>query len=159
MKTTIDVNGKTLELANNAFTPILYRQIFHKDFLALFSTMISRNKEVISKARALTSVKAKLDNGEISKEEFIEKYSEIDFQESDLKIIDERADLISEITFIMNKQAQIEEAAKLVKLTEFDYYDFLSEFDRNSLRSAEIINKIISFWQNGTAGKVDSKNT
>ena len=90
MKTTIDVNGKTLELANNAFTPILYRQIFHKDFLALFSTMISRNKEVISKARALTSVKAKLDNGEISKEEFIEKYSEIDFQESDLKIIDER---------------------------------------------------------------------
>lgn len=159
MKTTIDVNGKTLELANNAFTPILYRQIFHKDFLALFSTMISRNKEVISKARALTSVKAELDNGEISKEEFIEKYSEIDFQESDLKIIDERADLISEITFIMNKQAQIEEAAKLVKLTEFDYYDFLSEFDRNSLRSAEIINKIISFWQNGTAGKVDSKNT
>ena len=159
MKTTIDVNGKTLELANNAFTPILYRQIFHKDFLALFSTMISRNKEVISKARALTSVKAKLDNGEISKEEFIEKYSEIDFQESDLKIIDERADLISEITFIMNKQAQIEEAAKLVKLTEFDYYDFLSEFDRTSLRSAEIINKIISFWQNGTAGKVDSKNT
>lgn len=159
MKTTIDVNGKTLELANNAFTPILYRQIFHKDFLALFSTMISQNKEVISKARALTSVKAKLDNGEISKEEFIEKYSEIDFQESDLKIIDERADLISEITFIMNKQAQIEEAAKLVKLTEFDYYDFLSEFDRNSLRSAEIINKIISFWQNGTAGKVGSKNT
>lgn len=158
MKTTINVGSKTLELANNAFTPILYRQIFKKDFLALFSSMITKNKDVINKALKLQSVKAEFDEKKITREEFLQKYSEIGFDSNDLSIVDERADLMSEIAFIMAKQAEIAEASKLIQLTSLDYYDFLSQFDKNDLRSAAVINELIAFWQGNTVSKVEAKN-
>lgn len=159
MKTTINVGSKTLELANNAFTPILYRQIFKKDFLALFSSMITKNKDVINKALKLQSVKAEFDEKKITREEFLQKYSEIGFDSGDLSIVDERADLMSEIAFVMAKQAEIEEASKLIQLTSLDYYNFLSKFDKNDLRSAAVINELIAFWQGNTVSKVEAKNT
>lgn len=158
MKTTINVGSKTLELANNAFTPILYRQIFKKDFLALFSSMITKNKDVINKALKLQAVKAEFDEKKITREEFLQKYSEIGFDSNDLSIVDERADLMSEIAFIMAKQAEIAEASKLIQLTSLDYYDFLSQFDKNDLRSAAVINELIAFWQGNTVSKVEAKN-
>lgn len=158
MKTTINVGSKTLELANNAFTPILYRQIFKKDFLALFSSMITKNKDVINKALRLQSVKAEFDEKKITREEFLQKYSEIGFDSGDLSIVDERADLMSEIAFVMAKQAEIEEASKLIQLTSLDYYNFLSQFDKNDLRSAAVINELIAFWQGNTVSKVEAKN-
>lgn len=158
MKTTINVGSKTLELANNAFTPILYRQIFKKDFLALFSSMITKNKDVINKALKLQSVKAEFDEKKITREEFLQKYSEIGFDSGDLAIVDERADLMSEIAFVMAKQAEIEEASKLIQLTSLDYYNFLSQFDKNDLRSAAVINELIAFWQGNTVSKVEAKN-
>lgn len=158
MKTTINVGSKTLELANNAFTPILYRQIFKKDFLALFSSMITKNKDVINKALKLQSVKAEFDEKKITREEFLQKYSEIGFDSGDLSIVDERADLMSEIAFVMAKQAEIEEASKLIQLTSLDYYNFLSQFDKNDLRSAAVINELIAFWQGNTVSKVEAKN-
>lgn len=158
MKTTINVGSKTLELANNAFTPILYRQIFKKDFLALFSSMITKNKDVINKALKLQSVKAEFDENKITREEFLQKYSEIGFDSGDLSIVDERADLMSEIAFVMAKQAEIEEASKLIQLTSLDYYNFLSQFDKNDLRSAAVINELIAFWQGNTVSKVEAKN-
>lgn len=159
MKTTINVGSKTLELANNAFTPILYRQIFKKDFLALFSSMITKNKDVINKALKLQSVKAEFDEKKITREEFLQKYSEIGFDSGDLSIVDERADLMSEIAFVMAKQAEIEEASKLIQLTSLDYYNFLSQFDKNDLRSAAVINELIAFWQGNTVSNVEAKNT
>lgn len=158
MKTTISVGSKTLELANNAFTPILYRQIFKKDFLALFSSMITKNKDIINKALKLQSVKAEFDEKKITREEFLQKYSEIGFDSDDLSIIDERADLMSEIAFVMAKQAEIAEASKLIQLTSLDYYDFLSQFDKNDLRSAAVVNELIAFWQGNTVSKVEAKN-
>lgn len=158
MKTTINVGSKTLELANNAFTPILYRQIFKKDFLALFSSMITKNKDVINKALKLQAVKAEFDEKKITREEFLQKYSEIGFDSGDLSIVDERADLMSEIAFVMAKQAEIEEASKLIQLTSLDYYNFLSQFDKNDLRSVAVINELIAFWQGNTVSKVEAKN-
>lgn len=158
MKTTINVGSKTLELANNAFTPILYRQIFKKDFLALFSSMITKNKDVINKTLKLQAVKAEFDEKKITREEFLQKYSEIGFDSGDLSIVDERADLMSEIAFVMAKQAEIEEASKLIQLTSLDYYNFLSQFDKNDLRSAAVINELIAFWQGNTVSKVEAKN-
>lgn len=158
MKTTINVGSKTLELANNAFTPILYRQIFKKDFLALFSSMITKNKDVINKALKLQAVKAEFDEKKITREEFLQKYSEIGFDSGDLSIVDERADLMSEIAFVMAKQAEIAEASKLIQLTSLDYYNFLSQFDKNDLRSAAVVNELIAFWQGNTVSKVEAKN-
>lgn len=158
MKTTINVGSKTLELANNAFTPILYRQIFKKDFLALFASMISRNKEVVAKALKVQALKAELDGEKITKEEYLQKFADVGFDPEDYSIIDEKADLMSELAFIMAKQAEIAEASKLIQLTSLDYYDFLSQFDKNDLRSAAVINELIAFWQGNTVSKVEAKN-
>lgn len=158
MKTTINVGSKTLELANNAFTPILYRQIFKKDFLSLFASMISRNKEVVAKALKVQALKAELDGEKITKEEYLQKFADVGFDPEDYSIIDEKADLMSELAFIMAKQAEIAEASKLIQLTSLDYYDFLSQFDKNDLRSAAVINELIAFWQGNTVSKVEAKN-
>lgn len=158
MLTEIKVGEKTLKLANNALTPILYRQIFKKDFLALFSSMITKNRSVIDKALKLQAVKADFDEEKITKEEFLKKYSEIGFNTDELDIVNERADLMSEIAFIMSKQAEIEKAEKLVQLTLLDYYDFLSKFDINDLRSAPVVNQLIAIWQGNTASGVKAKN-
>lgn len=158
MLTEIKVGEKTLKLANNALTPILYRQIFKKDFLALFSSMITKNRSVIDKALKLQAVKADFDEEKITKEEFLKKYSEIGFNTDELDIVNERADLMSEIAFIMSKQAEIEKAEKLVQLTLLDYYDFLSKFDINDLRSAPVVNQLIAIWQGNTASSVKAKN-
>lgn len=158
MKTTINVGSKTLELANNAFTPILYRQIFKKDFLSLFASMISRNKEVVAKALKVQALKAELDGEKITKEEYLQKFADVGFDPEDYSIIDEKADLMSELAFIMAKQAEIAEASKLIQLTLLDYYDFLSQFDKNDLRSAAVINELIAFWQGNTVSKVEAKN-
>ena len=58
----------------------------------------------------------------------------------------------------MAKQAEIEEASKLIQLTSLDYYNFLSQFDKNDLRSAAVINELIAFWQGNTVSKVEAKN-
>ena len=154
MKTTINVGSKSLELANNAFTPILYRQIFKKDFFS----MISRNKEVVAKALKVQALKAELDGEKITKEEYLQKFADVGFDPEDYSIIDEKADLMSELAFIMAKQAEIAEASKLIQLTSLDYYDFLSQFDKNDLRSAAVINELIAFWQGNTVSKVEAKN-
>lgn len=158
MKTTINVGSKTLELANNAFTPILYRQIFKKDFLSLFASMLSRNKEVVAKALKVQALKAELDGEKITKEEYLQKFADVGFDPEDYSIIDEKADLMSELAFVMAKQAEIEEASKLIQLTSLDYYNFLSQFDKNDLRSAAVINELIAFWQGNTVSKVEAKN-
>lgn len=158
MKTTINVGSKTLELANNAFTPILYRQIFKKDFLSLFASMLSRNKEVVAKALKVQTLKAELDGEKITKEEYLQKFADVGFDPEDYSIIDEKADLMSELAFVMAKQAEIEEASKLIQLTSLDYYNFLSQFDKNDLRSAAVINELIAFWQGNTVSKVKAKN-
>lgn len=158
MKTTINIGSKTLELANNAFTPILYRQIFKKDFLSLFASMLSRNKEVVAKALKVQTLKAELDGEKITKEEYLQKFADVGFDPEDYSIIDEKADLMSELAFVMAKQAEIEEASKLIQLTSLDYYNFLSQFDKNDLRSAAVINELIAFWQGNTVSKVEAKN-
>ena len=158
MLTEIKVGEKTLKLANNALTPILYRQIFKKDFLALFSSMITKNRSVIDKALKLQALKAEFDEKKITKEEFLTKYSEIGFDADELDVVNERADLMSEIAFIMSKQAEIEKAEKLVQLTILDYYDFLSKFDINDLKSAPVVNQLIAFWQGNTMSGVKAKN-
>ena len=115
-------------------------------------------EDVINKALKLQSVKAEFDEKKITREEFLQKYSEIGFDSNNLSIVDERADLMSEIAFVMAKQAEIEEASKLIQLTSLDYYNFLSQFDKNDLRSAAVINELIAFWQGNTVSKVEAKN-
>lgn len=158
MNTDLKIGEKTLTLANNALTPILYRQIFGKDFLLLFSQMITKNRSIIDKALKLQNLKAKLDANEIDKEAFLAGVGEANLTDEDIAVVNERADLMSELAFIMNKQAELESVEKLLKLTTTDYYKFLTDFNTSDLRAPEVINALISFWQKGASGSVDAKN-
>lgn len=158
MNIDLKIGDRTLSLANNALTPILYRQIFGKDFLLLFSQMITKNKGIIDKALKLQDLKAKLDAGEIEKEDFLRGVSEANLNDDDLSVINERADLMTELAFVMNKQAELTSVDKLLKLNKTDYYKFLADFNTSDLRNSEVQNALISFWQTGASGNVEAKN-
>ena len=158
MNIDLKIGDRTLSLANNALTPILYRQIFGKDFLLLFSQMITKNKGIIDKALKLQDLKAKLDAGEIEKEDFLRGVSEANLNDDDLSVINERADLMAELAFVMNKQAELSSVDKLLKLNKTDYYKFLAEFNTSDLRNPEVQNALITFWQTGASGNVETKN-
>ena len=158
MNIDLKIGDRTLSLANNALTPILYRQIFGKDFLLLFSQMITKNKGIIDKALKLQDLKAKLDAGEIEKEDFLRGVSEANLNDDDLSVINERADLMAELAFVMNKQAEFTSVDKLLKLNKTDYYKFLADFNTSDLRNPEVQNALITFWQTGASGNVEAKN-
>lgn len=158
MNIDLKIGDRTLSLANNALTPILYRQIFGKDFLLLFSQMITKNKGIIDKALKLQDLKAKLDAGEIEKEDFLRGVSEANLNDDDLSVINERADLMAELAFVMNKQAELSSVDKLLKLNKTDYYKFLADFNTSDLRNPEVQNALITFWQTGASGNVEAKN-
>lgn len=160
MNTEIKVGSKTLKLANNALTPILYRQIFGKDFLLLFSQIMTKNKTIINKALELQAAKADFDAEKISKEEYLKKINDLSFTDEELGAVNERADLMSELAFVMNKQSELEDVDKLLKLTKTDYYKFLTAFDPNELRESHVLGELISFWQGNTTPleEVEAKN-
>lgn len=160
MNTELKVGSKTLKLANNALTPILYRQIFGKDFLLLFSSVMTKNKSLINKAVELQKVKAEFDAGKIEKEAYLKKITSLGFTDEELGYVNERSELMSELAFIMNKQAELANIEELLKLSKLDYYKFLSGFDPNELKSAEVVGALITFWQGNAApsGDIEAKN-
>lgn len=160
MNTEIKIGSKNLKIASNALTPILYRQIFGKDFLLLFSQIMTKNRGLIDKALGLRKSKAAFDAGEIDTEEYLNKINESAFTEEELSFINERADIMGELAFVMAKQAELEAVDKLLKLTINDYYIFLSEFDSNDLRAPEVIGTLTNFWQGNTTPikEVEPKN-
>lgn len=160
MNTELKVGSKTLKLANNALTPILYRQIFGKDFLLLFSSVMTKNKSLINKALELQKAKAEFDAGKIEKEAYLKKITSLGFTDEELGYANERADLMAELAFVMSKQAELDKVERLLELTKLDYYKFLSQFDANELRKAEVVGALITFWQGNAApsGDIEAKN-
>lgn len=130
MKTTIKIQDQTIEVASNAFTPLLYRQIFKKDFLKEITSMrglIGKKKEELS--------------------------------DEDLGLATERSDIFSKLAFCMAKQAELVEAAELVNLTLIDYYNWLMNFDANAFTTAQTLGSIINAWKgNANDSHVEAKN-
>lgn len=131
MRTTAKIEGMTFDLASNAFTPILYRQLFKRDFL--------RELQSYRKLRG-------------------KKPSE--FTEEDEKIYEEHSDSFSRIAFVMAKQAEIETADKLVQLSINDYYEWLMQFDSPmAFSEADALSAILRAWTgNAEDMSVEAKN-
>ena len=130
MKGTITVKDKTIDLVSNALTPILYRQIFHKDFLR----EISEFKKLKGKKRE-------------------------DYTEEDLEIITSRYETFSRLAFVMAKQAEIKETARLVNLGINNYYEWLMQFETNDMNDPHVMGDLLAIWS-GNAGDshVEGKN-
>lgn len=159
MKTTLFVGDKSLDIVCNGFTPILFKQVFRRDFLIEFSNMSEKASDLVKKASTLSSLQEELDNGKITKEEYLEKYSALNISNDGIEAVSNRTELITMLLFIMNKQSEESDPKKLYQLTELDFFCFLSQFEKNDLNKVEVINKVIAVWKGDSKSVIESKNT
>lgn len=128
MQKIINIANKEIACSCNALTPLLYTEIFGKDFLR---SVMSLNK--------YKNAKVTEDNAE-----------------ENVEVI-QKTMMFSEMTFVMNKQAEIKNAADLVKLTKVDYYNWLSDFPQGAF-GVDVMTEVLSLWQGQTTQHVESKN-
>ena len=130
MKKDISVGGQVVPCVANAFTPILYRQIFHKDFM--------------TEMTGLSKLKGK---------------NPSDYTDEDTALALERTQAFSRLAFTMKEQATNKTIKELVKLNEQDYYEWLSQYEPSTFDSVETITDILALWRgNSEDNKVIAKN-
>lgn len=159
MKTTIKIGSQEITMVNNAFTPILYRRVFRSDFLRSFSDMVTFNKELLEKANTIKKLKESFEAGEFTKEEYIERITALELKTDEMDFLYERAELLSQLAFIMNAQSKESDVRELTKLDINDFYSFLMNFDDGDFRDGVVISKIIAFWKgNAEDSDIEAKN-
>lgn len=130
MKKTITIGTESVECVVNAFTPVLYRQIFHKDFLAEIQT--------------LTKLKAK---------------SVDEYTEEDLEMASDRTMAMARMAFVMKEQASGKPIPVLVNLTEVNFFEWLSTFESDAFQDVKTLTMIMALWKANTQdNKIESKN-
>lgn len=131
MLRTIKIDEKEIPMASNAFTPILYRQIFKVDFVREISSM---RKLAGKTAKTLTD--SELGEASGKTEHFIQ------------------------LAFVMAKQAELKTPDKLLELNLLSYYEWLAEFEARSFQNPETMKQIINLWRGNAEDKnVDAKNS
>lgn len=128
MQKIINIGNKEVACSCNALTPLLYTEIFGKDFL---KSVMSLNKYRTTK---ITDENA---------EENVELVA--------------KTMMFSEMAFIMAKQAEMKNAADLVKLTKVEYYNWLSGFPQGAF-GVEVMTEVLALWQGQTNTNVEAKN-
>lgn len=130
MKTTLEIKDKNLDMVSNALTPILYRQIFKKDFLQQLTSL-----------RKLKGKKRE------------------DYTDEDYGLATSRAEMLTQLAFVMNQQAKIVQAEKLVQLTITQFYTWLMDFETDDFNDPTVMSGILAIWQgNSDDSHVESKN-
>ena len=130
MKKDISVGGKALPCVANAFTPILYRQIFHKDFM--------------TEMTSFSKLKGKKPS---------------DYTDEDTATALERTQSFSRLAFVMKEQATDKTIKELVKLNELDYYEWLSQYEPSDFNDVSTITDVLTLWRgNSEDNKVIAKN-
>jgi len=130
MLRTIKIDEKEIQMASNAFTPILYRQIFKKDFI---HEITSLRKLVGKTAKTMT-------NSEIGE-------------------ASDKTELFIQLAFVMAKQAELKTPDKLLELNLMSYYEWLTEFEPGAFQNPDTMKQIINLWRGNSEDKdIDSKN-
>lgn len=158
MKTTITVGEQTLDVVCNGLTPILFKHIFHRDFIVEFGNFNDRTQELASKAKDLVALQKDLDEGKLSQEEYLERYKALNITNEELSSLNDRTELLSELAFIMNLQATEGDTNKLFNTNVVKFYEFLSKFERNELTSSAVSRQVMAIWKGETATTIKSKN-
>lgn len=158
MKATIAVGEKHIDLVCNAFTPILFKQIFRRDFMVEFSNTSDKASDLISKAKELSQLQKDFDDKKVTREEYLKRFSALDISSEGMGTLNDRVELISMLTFVMNKQSQETDIKKLYQLNNLDYYAFLSDFEKGDLTSSNVTNTVIALWKGDSKPLVEAKN-
>ena len=77
MKTTLAVGEKHIDLVCNAFTPILFKQIFRRDFMVEFSKTSDKASDLVNKAKELQALQNDLEAEIISFMEIVREKKEL----------------------------------------------------------------------------------
>lgn len=130
MKRDLHIGDITVEAVANAFTPILYRQIFHKDFM--------------TEIQGFAKLKGKK----------TEEYTD-----EDTALALDRSQAFSRIAFVMKEQATGKAIKELVKLSDIDFFEWLATFEPMAFESVTTITDILSLWRgNAEDNQVQAKN-
>ena len=130
MKKDIHVGNETITAEANAFTPILYRQVFQLDFMA--------------ELQGFAKLKGKKPN---------------EYTDDDKALALERVSAFSRLAFVMAEQGTGKPVEDLVGLTSIDYYKWLTAFEPLAFEDVGTISDILTLWR-ATAedNKITAKN-
>lgn len=125
----INLKGKDVPCACNALTPFLYTEIFHEDFMRVIIGFRGFSGKGVD-----------------------------DMTDDDIGELTKRSTAFAKMAFVMAKQYEIKEAAKLMTLSEVDFFTWLSEIEPQAFQAPDVMTSIISLWQGNTETTAQQKN-
>lgn len=158
MKTTITVGEQTLDVVCNGLTPILFKHIFHRDFIAEFGNFNDKMQELASKSKELNDLQNDLNEGKLSQEEYLERYKAFNISTDELSVLNDRTELLTQLAFVMNLQATESDTNKLFNTNVVKFYEFLSMFERKDLTSVQFSRQVTTIWKGESTTTIKSKN-
>lgn len=130
MKKDIHVGDITINCEANAFTPILYRQIFSLDFMA--------------ELQGFAKLKGKKPH---------------EYTDDDKALALERVSAFSRLAFCMAEQGTDKPIEDLVGLSKIDFYKWLTQFEPLAFEDVGTISDIVTLWRaNAEDNKITAKN-
>lgn len=124
------IGDKTVPGVANAFTPILYRNVFKRDFMI--------------ELQNFAKLKGKKPN---------------EYTDEDTAIVLDRTQAFARLAFIMKEQATDKSVNELVKLSELDFYEWLEGFGPSTFSEVTTIADILALWRgNDDDAHIEPKN-
>jgi hypothetical protein len=108
--------------------------------------------------KELTKLQNDLAEEKVTKEEYLAEFQKLNISTEGMEAVNRKVELISMLTFVMNKQSEETDIKKLYQLSELDYFGFLSQFEKGELTSPEVTNKVIALWKGDSKPLVEAKN-
>lgn len=150
MKKTITLGNKAVECVCNALTPILYTQVFNKDFLVEMMSIMS--------VKAFDKVRDEIARGDIASIEAKKESIAKSLSPEDVANILSRSKMNSEVLFVMSKQAETEDVDKLSRLSKRDFLIWLSGFENGAFNDPNLTNVVLEIWNGNTSQTTEPKN-
>lgn len=158
MRTTLSVGEQTLDVVCNGLTPILFKHIFHRDFIAEFGSFNDKIQKIASMSKDITALQKDLEDGKINQEEYLERYKAFNMSTEELSVLNDRTELLTQLAFVMNLQATESDTNKLFNTNIVKFYEFISKFERNELTSSSFSRQVTAIWKGESATTISSKN-
>lgn len=158
MRTTLSVGEQTLDVVCNGLTPILFKHIFHRDFIAEFGSFNDKIQKIASMSKDITVLQKDLEDGKINQEEYLERYKAFNMSTEELSVLNDRTELLTQLAFVMNLQATESDTNKLFNTNIVKFYEFISKFERNELTSSLFSRQVTAIWKGESATTIKSKN-
>ena len=165
MHITIKIGDKEVGAFCSAATPLIFRQIFKRDFLkektAIYSktSNLTRNAEKLMKIRARLVELSEIENRtEEETAEMVKLSTSVseNLNADDYGVIDERNELGAMLLFVMIKQDALPGLDSIMRLNNNDYIEFLNSYSYSDIITAG--QKALKAWDDDSHAQIERKN-